>query len=177
MKVYVVFMAMTVSISMAAQNKVYVNNKQVSANTIHQLKKTYGIAIANGSYWYDNICGAWGYSGGKTMGFIPARLPIGGRLQSNASNGRSGVFVNGRQLPFADVSALKRIINVVPGRFWLDHKGNGGYEGMPSTFNLIYLSRKSGSSSFYRNSYTGIGSGSSGGTSYVIGKGWSVITN
>ena len=42
---------------------------------------------------------------------------------------------------------------------------------------LMYLSRKKGGSSFYRNSYTGIGGGSSGGTSYVIGKDWSVITN
>ncbi len=163
--------------AMEAQNKVYVNDKKVPVHQLQEIKKTYGITIGDGQYWYDANCGAWGYQNGPTMGFIPANLRVGGYLKSTASRGRTGVFVNGRQLPIADVKALQHIIKVVPGRFWLDSKGNGGYEGQYATFNLVNLSRKKGGSGFYRNSYTGIGAGSSGGTSYVMGKGWSVITN
>ncbi|MEO1485643.1 MAG: hypothetical protein AAFU57_07850 [Bacteroidota bacterium] len=165
------------SIVLTAQNQVYVNDQKVSLKTLQTLQNSYGIKIQNGDYWYDARCGAWGLDKGPTLGFIPAGLRVGGRLKANASNGRSNVFVNGRELPSADVRALQRIIKVVPGRFWLDAKGNGGYEGYPSTFNLVYLSRRKGGSSFYRNSYTGIGAGSSGGTSYVIGDGFSVITD
>lgn len=164
-------------LSVSAQHKVYVNDKKVSYETIKYINDNYGIAIGNGAYWYDPRCGAWGYKNGQTQGFIPSNLKIGGTLKANASRGNTGVFVNGRQLPLADVRALQRIINVVPGRFWLDDKGNGGYEGRYSTFNLKYLERQKGGSSFYRNSYTGIGSGSSGGTFYVIGDGISVITD
>jgi len=43
--------------------------------------------------------------------------------------------------------------------------------------NLWQLARRSQQNTFYRNSYTGIGRGSSGGTSYVIGKDFSVIVD
>jgi len=158
-----------------AQDKVYVNEQKVPISKLKAIKSYYGITIGNGKYWYDSRCGAWGFENGPTQGFIPARLKLGGYLKSTASNGKTNVFVNGRELPLADVRALQRIINVVPGRFWLDDKGNGGYMGMVSTFNLVHLARRKGRSSFYRNSYTGIGAGSSGGTSYVMGKDWSVI--
>ena len=164
-------------LSGTAQHKVFVNGSKIPVQQLRAINDTYGIAIGDGEYWYDARCGAWGYLQGPTQGFIPAGLRIGGPLKPNASNGRTGVYVNGRQLPSADVRALQRIINVVPGRFWLDDKGNGGYEGRYATFNLKYLARQKGGSSFYRNSYTGIGAGSSGGTSYVIGDGWSVMTN
>lgn len=160
-----------------AQQKVYVNGEKVPSKTILKIQSNYGIAIQNGNYWYDNRCGAWGFTKGPTKGFIPANLNIGGQLKPNASDGRTNVFVNGRELHLTDVRALQRIINVVPGHFWLDDRGNGGYVGMPSTFNLVYLARQKGGSSFYRNSYTGIGAGSSGGTSYVMGKDWSVIVD
>ncbi|MEM8846875.1 MAG: hypothetical protein AAGD17_07205 [Bacteroidota bacterium] len=177
-KMTILFVLITLTMSsLKAQNKVYVNNKKAPISQLQKIKSKYGISIGDGQYWYDSKCGAWGYKNGPTMGFIPAYLELGGPLQSNASNGRTGVFVNGRELPRDDVKALQRIINVVPGRFWLDEEGNGGYEGQYATFNLIYLSRKKGGNGFYRNSYTGTGSGSSGGTSYVIGKDWSVITN
>jgi hypothetical protein len=39
------------------------------------------------------------------------------------------------------VQALSRCTTVQRGRFWFDAQGNGGYEGQPTTFNLIYLCR------------------------------------
>jgi len=174
-----IWLSMTLSIfifsSCLAQQKVYVNGEKVLSKTILKIQSSYGITIQNGSYWYDDRCAACGFTNGPTKGFIPARLGVGGNLKSTASNGRTNVFVNGRELPISDVKALQRIINAIPGRFWLDEKGNDSYEGMLSTFNLVYLARQKGGSSFYRNSYTGIGAGSSGGTSYVMGKDWSVI--
>ena len=172
-----IVLLLMIHLELRAQNAVYVNDEKVPLQQLKEIQRTYNIKIGDGTYWYDALCGAWGFQNGPTQGFIPAHLAIGGRLKAKASKGNTGVFVNRRQLPIEDVRVLQRIIKVVPGRFWLDDKGNGGYEGQQATFNLLYLSQKKGSSSFYRNSYIGVGGGSSGGTSYVLGKDWSVITN
>jgi hypothetical protein len=164
------------SIQINAQNKVFINNKQIPHKTLNYLANYYQIKIQDGHYWYDNLSGAWGISAGPTMGFVLPFMKLGGHLKSNASNGNTNVFVNGRELHYQDVIALQKIINVIPGRYWLDAKGNGGYIGMLATFNLRYLARKKRGSSLYRNSYTGLGTGSGGGTFYMIGDGVSVIT-
>ncbi|MBX2844627.1 MAG: hypothetical protein KTR13_00320 [Saprospiraceae bacterium] len=154
--------------------QVYINGEVISSSTIKELHQAYNINIQPGKYWYDNICGAWGIEGGPTLGFVMPYIKIGGRLKENASNGNTGVWVNGRQLHQYDVIQLRKITNVLPGRYWLDAYGNAGYEGGPAILNLVEISRRS-NSTFFRNSYTGIGGGSSGGTSYVIGKDISVI--
>ncbi|MEL6809975.1 MAG: hypothetical protein AAFP76_01420 [Bacteroidota bacterium] len=169
--------AMVFSHELKAQNTVYVNDVRVPQQTLHQLAAHYNIQIQDGRYWYDQYTGAWGVQGGPTLGFALPFMNLGGPLKANASNGNTRVFVNGRELHYRDVQALQRIITVIPGRYWLDSKGNGGYEGAPASFNLLYLARQSGGSTFFRNSYTGIGGGSSGGTSYVIGKDFSVIVD
>ncbi|AWX44944.1 Extra-large guanine nucleotide-binding protein [Flagellimonas maritima] len=158
-----------------AQTSVTVNGARLSKSDLEKVSDRYNINIKNGTYWYDDRSGAWGFQNGPTQGFIPAGLQVGSSLKSNASNGNTGVFVNGRQLHYQDVRNLQQIIKVVPGRFWLDNFGNGGKEGKAASFNLIYLAKRQGNNSFYRNNYTGIGAGSSGGTSYVMGKDWSVI--
>ena len=113
--------------------------------------------------------------GGPTLGFVPPYLNVGGNLKQHASRGHTGVIVNGRELPLQDVNALKQIIDVKKGRFWLEAQGNGGYEGYGASFNLKYLAQRARGSSFYRNNYTGLGTGSSGGTFYMIGKDVSLI--
>jgi len=158
-----------------AQNTVYINDVKIPQETLNQLSSYYNIQIIDGRYWYDNFTGAWGKTGGPCMGFVLPYMQLGGPLKANASNGNSGVFVNKRELHYLDVVYLQQFFKVIPGRYWLDAKGNGGYEGQYASFNLYQLAKQSGTS-FYRNSYTGIGSGSSGGTSYVIGKDFSVIT-
>jgi hypothetical protein len=159
-----------------AQNTVYVNDVKVSQKTLDKLASQYRIKIIDGSYWYDIYTGAWGKKGGPGMGFVLPNMPFYGTLKANASNGNTGVFVNKRELHYKDVAYLQQFFKVIPGRYWVDAYGNGGYEGQYASFNLYQLAKKSGKS-FYRNSYTGIGSGSSGGTSYVIGKNFSVITD
>lgn len=157
------------------ENTVYINGQQIEQTTLNQLSQLYNIKIVDGRYWYDNLNGSWGVEGGPLLGFALPFMNLGGSLQPEASNGITRVFVNGRELHSIDVAKLRQMMIVLPGRYWVDARGNGGYEGGPAIFNLIYLARSSGSS-FYRNSYTGIGAGSSGGTSYVIGKDFSAIT-
>lgn len=159
-----------------AQNTVYVNDVKVSQKTLNKLASKYRIKIINGSYWYDIYTGAWGRKGGPGLGFVLPNMPFYGKLKANASNGNTGVFVNKRELHYKDVAYLQQFFKVIPGRYWVDAQGNGGYEGQYASFNLYQLAKQSGKS-FYRNSYTGIGSGSSGGTSYVIGKDFSVIVD
>jgi len=174
--ILLVLFILLLSVKMNAQNKVYINNKQIPQKTLNYLANYYQIKIQDGHYWYDNYNGAWGIKGGPTLGFALPFMNLGGPLKANASYGNTNVFVNGRELHYKDVIALQKIIKVLPGWYWLDAKGNGGYIGMPATFNLRYLARKKRGSSLYRNSYTGLGTGSGGGTFYMIGDGVSVIT-
>lgn len=164
-------------LSFAQNPQVIINGIQMEDQEIDDFQIKYGIKMHSGNYWYDNICGAWGITGGPTIGFLLPGLQVGGPLKPNASNGQTGVFVNGRELHSYDVVQLQKLIGqVYQGRYWLDAYGNAGYEGGPALVNLWQASRNR-QSNFYRNSYTGIGAGSSGGTSYVMGKDWSVIVD
>ena len=46
---------------------------------------------------------------------------------------------NGRQLHRTDVVYLQQCTPVIPGRYWLDARGNGGVEGGPIQWNLALL--------------------------------------
>ena len=79
-----------------------------------------------------------------------------------------------------DVLALRQLLGAVnPGRYWLDPQGNVGIEGGGFLLNLLQYANaarsRSQGNTIYRSNITGIGTGSSGGTSYVMGKGWSVM--
>ncbi len=160
---------------------VFVNGRWLDAQTLKHVQSKYGIKVRDGRYWYDSKCGAWGIEGGPTLGFILPNLSLGGDLQVNSSNGNTGVFINGRQLPVQDLQALYGLTGpIAPGRYWLDSRGNAGLEGQPAIVNLLQLHAtmsRNAKSSFYRNSYLDHGSGSSGNTSYVMGKDWSYISD
>jgi hypothetical protein len=89
-----------------------------------------GHGFAPGRYWYDAATGAWGHEGGPTAGFATPGLSLGGPLRADASNGTTGVFINGRQLHAADVAILASLVGmVIPGRYWMDAQGTFGLEG------------------------------------------------
>jgi len=113
-----------------------VNGVQITPEKIEDIQKRYGIRIANGDYWYDRVSGAWGYTGGPTVGQVYPFMDLGGPLKPNASNGNTGVFINGRQLHIQDVLALRQITVVIPGKYWCDAYGNIGFEGGPMIANL-----------------------------------------
>ena len=157
----------------AQPRSVVVNGARVDSTTLARLEARYNVRVQDGAYWYDRTSGAWGHGGGPTVGFIPAGLRLGGTLRADASRGRTSVSVNGRRLPAQDLRALEALTGrIEPGRYWLDAQGNAGREGGPALVNLARLARQS--RGVRRSWLTGIGSNSSGGSGYVMGRDWSV---
>lgn len=126
-----------------AARAVFVNGARLPHNTLAALETGYGRSIPDGLYWYDARSGLWGRHGGPAVGQIHAGLKLGGRLPPQASNGDTGVYLNGRRLPRTELHALQQLIGpVTPGRYWLDASGNAGAEGGPALVNLIEAHRQ-----------------------------------
>jgi hypothetical protein len=169
---------------------VIVNGVRLEDSTRQTLERTYGVPIKPGKYWYDAVSGVWGLEGGPAEGQIHPGLRLGGPLKREASNGKTGVVVNGRELHDLDVAALKRCVTVIPGRYWVLANGIGGPEGGPPQFNLAALcGQATGSGSSMRcdnygggqfncsNQRTGIGMiGEGGGRGAVFVDGKVVMT-
>lgn len=154
---------------------VIINGVHLSDEQLRQLEQRFMLRIADGAYWYDQVSGAWGMQGGPTIGFTQPHLELGGTLQRNASNGNTGVIINGRELHQQDVLALRQLTPyVIPGRYWVDARGIGGYEGGPPIFDLQALARAAGGGRGGAWSYTSPhGSGTVGGD----GQGFSYFTS
>lgn len=75
-----------------------------------------------------------------------------GALERNASNGQTGVFVNGRELPQNEWAVWSYMIGywIQPGAYWLDNNGNAGYEGNPTPVINLYAAAQ-------QNAYNGQG--------------------
>jgi len=137
---------------------VFVNGVRLDDSTRQALERGYGVPIKPGRYWYDSVSGVWGVEGGPAEGQIHPGLRLGGPLKLDASKGKTGVIVNGRELHALDVAALRRCVTVIPGRYWVLANGIGGTEGGPAQFNLAVLcgNQASGSGSSTRcDSYGG----------------------
>jgi hypothetical protein len=128
---------------------VFVNNKKLDNNTVYTLEQFYKTKITGGYYWYDNMSGYWGYMGSPAQGKLVAGLRLGGQLPQDASNGNTGVFVNGRELSQSEVNQIKRTYGrVYRGRFWLNAKGLAGFEGQPAIFNFAQMTQNPDKKSF-----------------------------
>ncbi len=133
--------------AMAKSNSIVINRRALSASQVQHLERMVGARLSAGRYWYDARSGAWGLERGPMQGILPAGLPIPAPLWRQASNGHTGVIVNGRELHRADVQRLVAAgVPVRRGRYWLNANGIGGYEGGPAAFNLkaMLQSRRSG---------------------------------
>lgn len=163
--------AAPVAAAAPGQRRVIVNGQALDARTLNQLETLYHLQIADGSYWYDPVSGAAGPAGGPTLTFILPGLGLGGPLRADASNGNTGVFVNGRELPAYDLAGLTRIVGyIAPGRYFLDAMGNAGAEGGPPTVNLLVAGQRSGGGGGWYSNSAQAGGNESGGTGYVMGK-------
>jgi hypothetical protein len=120
----------------SAARSVIINGQRLSDQDIETIERTFQVQVRNGDYWYDRMNGSWGQKGGPTEGFIMAGLNLGGPLRENASNGNTGVFINGRQLHRVDVARLSLLGPVNQGRCWMDALGNIGLEGQPAFANI-----------------------------------------
>jgi hypothetical protein len=147
-----IFLAATAS---AFAADVVVNGVRLEDSARQALERGYGVPIQPGRYWYDAVSGVWGLEGGPAAGQIHPGLRLGGPLKRDASGGRTGVIVNGRELHALDVAALRRCTAVVPGSYWVLANGIGGREGGPAQFNLAALCQASGGSSTRCDNYGG----------------------
>lgn len=114
-----------------------VNGVALTDAQLSRLVAKYRSPIAAGDYWYDARNGIWGMTGGPALGLLMSGEAIGGPLQSNASGGGTGVFINGRELHADDVRNLDTLFasfgtRTQPGRYWSDGTGNFGVEGNPA---------------------------------------------
>ncbi len=81
--------------------EIYVNGTRLSEEKTLALQQAYG-QIPTGRYWYDPVSGLWGVEGRSVVGQIRPGLDLGGSLKTNASNGNTGVFING-PFPFSPI--------------------------------------------------------------------------
>jgi len=134
-------------------NTVIINGITLSQEMIAELERGYGIRPRPGNYWYDKRSGLYGVVGYPAFGFMRAGHEYG-ELKRNASNGNTGVFVNGRELPQSEWAVWSQLLGymIQPGKYWLDYNGNAGYEGNPIPTENLYIAAQ-------RNSYRGSGGG------------------
>ena len=114
-----------------------INGKRLDANEVRALAQ-YGVQAQSGNYWYDAVSGAWGAWGGPTAGFVAAGIPSA-PLPSNASNGMTGVLINGRNITQGELAFLQNLARspIPPGQYWLDANGYAGQVGGPPLINFL----------------------------------------
>jgi hypothetical protein len=123
----------------AETSGVILNDKELSAGQLQELLQTYGAAPPKGRYWYDARSGLYGYWGREAAGYIRPGHNFG-QLSPRASNGDTGVFLNGREINMTEAQFFQRLFGVVYlGHFWLDGtNGNMGIDGNPTPLaNLV----------------------------------------
>jgi hypothetical protein len=110
----------------AAGGRVVVNGIALPPARLERLENRHGIVVAPGTYWYDRRSGLWGLAGGPSLGQIPPRLRLGGKLQTDASGGRTAVRVNGRSLHPVELAFLESRLGAIPaGRYAVNPNGRG----------------------------------------------------
>jgi len=113
------------------QTGVYVNGRQMSPQELQQHQSTYNATVQPGHYWYDPVSGLYGFWGREPTGYIRTGHSYG-RAPVNASNGNTGIYLNGRHINGVEAARWQALFKQViqPGRYWLDgNTGNVGVEG------------------------------------------------
>jgi hypothetical protein len=119
-----------VAMAFAQFGNVVVNGIPMTENQKRDYTQLYGSPPVPGNYWYDSKTGWFGLMGGPPMGTLQPGFNWG-PIPENASNGNSGVYINGRHLSVAEVQfyAAQYGFQMPPGRYWMDAQGNAGIEG------------------------------------------------
>lgn len=145
---------------------IFINDKEISKAQADALKQMYGAAPPPGRYWYDSRSGLYGYAGREAAGYIRPGHDYG-TLSERASNGNTGVFLNGREINLTEALFFQRVFGVVyRGHFWLDGAtGNLGVDGNPMPLaNLVAAMQRAQ------------GSGKDGGYSWRDGSGATITS-
>lgn len=118
---------------------VVINGSALTQRHRDEFVQRYGVAPVPGSYWYDARSGLWGLAGQAAAGFLLPGHDFGA-LRADASSGRTGIFLNGREMPQAEVLVFGALVGpIAPGRYWLDGTGNYGYEGLAIPAGNLYV--------------------------------------
>ncbi|ABC30591.1 conserved hypothetical protein [Hahella chejuensis KCTC 2396] len=140
-----ILLALLISVTAMAEG-VFVNRAPLDAQVANYFAQE-GIRLQPGQYWYDAHTGAWGFEGGPTVGVTYPGLPIAAPLPADISGGGTGIFINGREIHPSEAMALRNYFGqAIPGRYWLNAAGVGGYEGGPAFFNLAPMFSNHGGS-------------------------------
>lgn len=154
---------------------IFINEREITTAQVQQLRATYGYVAPPGHYWYDPASGLYGVIGREAAGFMQPGHDFG-PLPANASNGTTGVFINGRQINMAEAMYCQKLFGAVyQGRWWLDGRtGNMGAEGSPMPLTNVYValqqsqrSSQGGGGYGWHSKITGASGGSDGKCSYV----------
>jgi len=155
---------------------IFINEREITPEQAQQLRATYGYVAPPGRYWYDTVAGLYGVMGREAAGFMMPGHDFG-PLPANASNGTTGVFINGRQINMVEAMFCQRLFGAVyQGRWWLDGRtGNLGAEGSPMPLANVYMalqqsqraSQGGGGGYSWHSNTTGASGGSDGKCSYV----------
>ncbi len=149
--------------------ELYVNGVKLSQSEIQDLEQQYGEVIP-GRYWYDTHSGLYGPQGQAASSYILPGHSFG-TLAADASNGRTGVYINGRELPESELQYLENLLNVQRqlGHYWMDSQGNIGFQGISQPFGNVFLAGSQNYDDGYvwRDWYTGAGGGGQGGCNYI----------
>ena len=113
-------------------SEVRINGNAMTPELLQEFEAIYGVRPVPGNYWYDTYSGLYGIMGQPSAGMMMPGHMLG-QMPENASNGNTGVFVNGRHLTAVEVNYIAAFLQTpaIPGRYWFDAYGNWGVEGFP----------------------------------------------
>ena len=135
-----IFLLITMVSPLLSQNDVIINDYTLTSRDKEDIQQLYSVRVIPGQYWYDPYTGMFGNVGGPALGVMYPGHQFG-TLSSTASNGKSGVFINGRQLQVAEALSLAHLLGYnryLPGRYWMAANGSFGIEGYAVALGNIY---------------------------------------